>query len=61
MASDPRPGTAKRPDGSEDKDLEQRLSVLFGVTAGTDSPKPTDLPSALAFLEELWTRLNRAR
>lgn len=61
MASDPKPGTAKHPDGSENKDLEQRLGVLFGVTAGTNTLRPTDADSALAFVQELWDRLNGGR
>lgn len=58
MASDPRPHTARRADGTEDTELEERLRVLFSITKGTNSPKPTDLATALVFLEELWTRLN---
>lgn len=58
MPSDPRPHSARRPDGREDTDLEERLRVLFGVVRGTSSPRPTDLPSALTFLQELWDRMN---
>lgn len=58
MSSDPRPHTARKLDGSEDTDLEERFRVLFAATKGTTSPKPTDLASALVFLEELWSRLN---
>jgi hypothetical protein len=58
MSSDPRPHTARKPNGDEDTDLEERFRVLFAFTKGTDSPKPTDLASALVFLQELHARLN---
>lgn len=58
MASDPRPHTARRATGEEDTDLEERLRVLFAVTKGTTSARPTDLTSALTFLQELHDRLN---
>lgn len=57
MPSDPRPHTARKPDGSEDKELEQRFNVIFRALQGPTSAKPTDLPTALAFLAELHARL----
>lgn len=58
MSSDPRKHTARLPNGDEDTDIEERFRVLFEVVKGTKSPRPTDLPTALAFLQELFDRLN---
>lgn len=58
MATDPRPHTAQLPNGDEDRDTEERFRVLFSITQGTKSPRPTDLPSLLLFAQEMWDRLN---
>lgn len=45
MPADPRPGTARRPDGNEDTDLELRFDVLFraldALSRGAATPRPT--------------------
>lgn len=56
QTNDPRPNTAKLPDGSPDTELETRLRVLFTQTGPVDSPRPHDLASALLMLQELWDR-----
>jgi hypothetical protein len=56
QTNDPRPNTARLPDGSPDVELETRLRVLFTQTGPLDCPKPTDLASALVMLQELWER-----
>lgn len=61
MATDPRPHTARTPDGSEHTDTEERFRVIFAALNAPRSARPTDLPSALAFLQELHDRLRNAR
>lgn len=61
MAADPRPRSAKTPDGREDSDLEVRFEVIFAALRGPASPRPTDAASTQAFLQELWDRLSGAK
>ena len=58
MPADPRPRTATRPDGTQDKELEARFEQIFRTLRGVKSPRPTDAASALTFVQELWDRLN---
>lgn len=58
MPQDPRPRTAKLPDGSPDTDLERRFETLFETLRPPTSAKPTDLATALEFLQELHDRLS---
>lgn len=61
MAADPRPHTARTPDGREDQDTEARFEVIFAALMPPRSPRPTDAASTQAFLAELWDRLNGTR
>ena len=52
---------ARRQEPDEDKETEQRFAELFRALGPTKAERPTDAASGLAFLQELWDRLNRAR
>lgn len=58
MAADPRPHTARRPDGTEDLDTERRFQDLFSILRAPAGERPTDAESALAFVQMLYDRLN---
>ena len=58
MAQDPAMSSARKADGTPDQSLERRMRVLFDVLRNPDSPRPTDPPSVLAFLQELHDRLS---
>lgn len=58
MTADPRPHSAKHPDGSENMEMEARFRELFSAVRPPTSPRPTDAPTSLTFLQEIHDRLS---
>jgi hypothetical protein len=59
MAADPRPRTARHADGQPDTETERRFETLFAQCRKPTSARPTDLATALTFLQELHDRLSK--
>ena len=41
-----------------DESIERRFEEVFRVLAAPKSARPTDPPTALVFLQELWDRMS---